>query len=347
LDVIVPSAELAEKVAALRGPQAYPDAPPDVEVVETHMSYVFLTPTHAYKMKKPVRYDFLDFSTLELRRRDCQEELRLNSRLAPGIYLDVPALRRTSAGLLQIGSEGEAVEWLVRMHRLPKADMLDERLRNGTLTSPEIDALADRLAAFYLDAPPEALPYTEHRAHLVREVERDRVACAAHPDAFDPVRLAQLLDAHLEFLDEQGPLLAQRIADGRLVEGHGDLRPQHVCLLQPPVVFDCIEFNRRFRIVDPVAELAFLAMECELLGATHIGPRLLRRYAARTGDSPPSILVDFYKSRSAAVRARLCLLHTRELERAKWDRWLQAGHRYLELAHRYAGGIVGDGVVGR
>jgi aminoglycoside phosphotransferase family enzyme len=333
---------LEEKVAALRRPQAYPDAPANVEVVETHMSYVFLTPTHAYKMKKPVRYDFLDFSTLELRRQDCEEELRLNRRLAPGIYLAVQALRRTSAGSLRIGLEGDVVEWLVQMQRLPKADMLDERVRNGTLTSPQIDALADRLGAFYLDAPPEDMPYAEHRAHLVREVERDRAACAAHPDAIDPAHLARLFDAHLEFLDQHGALIADRIANGRLVEGHGDLRPQHVCLLQPPVVFDCIEFNRRFRIVDPVAELAFLAMECELLGATDVGPRLLRRYAARTGDSPPAILIDFYKSRSATVRARLCLLHTRELERASWDRWVQAGRRYLELAQRYAGKIRSD-----
>lgn len=339
---IVPATELEEKVAALRGPQAYPDAPSSVEVIETHMSYVFLTPTHAYKMKKPVRYDFLDFSTLELRRQDCQEELRLNRRLAPGIYLEVQALRRTPAGSLKIGSEGEVVEWLVQMHRLPQADMLDERIRNGTLKAEEIDALADRLAAFYLDAPPEDIPYAEHRAHLVEEVEKDRVACAAHPDAFDPVHLARLFDTHLRFLDEQATLLAGRIADGRLVEGHGDLRPQHVCLLQPPVVFDCIEFNRRLRIVDPAAELAFLAMECELLGAAYIGPRLLRRYAARTGDLPPAILIDFYKSRSAAMRARLCLLHTPELKRANWDRWVQAGGRYLQLAQRYAGEIGGD-----
>ncbi len=338
---------LEEKVAALRGPHAYPDAPPSVEVIETHMSYVFLTPTHAYKMKKPVRYDFLDFSTLELRRHNCQEELRLNRRLAPGIYLEVQALRRTSAGSLQIGSEGEAVEWLVQMHRLPKADMLDERIRHGTLTAPEIDGLADRLAVFYLDAPSEQISYTEHRAHLVREVERDRAACAAHAGTFDPASLARLFGAHLDFLDEHGARLAERIAAGLLVEGHGDLRPQHVCLLQPPVVFDCIEFNRRFRIVDPVAELAYLAMECELLGATHIGPRLLRRYAARTGDSPPPVLIDFYKSRSAAVRARLCLLHTRELERASWDRWLQAGRRYLELAQRYAGEIGGAAAADR
>src|SRR5690606_1756174 len=222
--------------------------------------------------------------------------------------------------------------------RLPQADMLDERIRNGTLKAAEIDALADRLAAFYLDAPPEDIPYTEYRANLVRELEKDRAACAEHSDSFDPAQLARLFETHREFLDAQGDLLAGR----RLVEGHGDLRPEHVCLLQPPVVFDCIEFTRRFRIVDPAAELAFLAMECELLGAAYIGPRLLRRYAARTGDLPPAILIDFYKSRSAAVRARLCLLHTRELERARWDRWVQAGGRYLRLAQRYAGEFGGD-----
>jgi aminoglycoside phosphotransferase family enzyme len=201
------------------------------------------------------------------------------------------------------------------------------------LTLPELDTLADRLADFYLAAPRDDVAYPDHRAHLVREIERDRAACADYAGEFDPAALTPLFAMHHQFLDV---LIAPRVAQGRLVEGHGDLRPQHVCLLHPPVAFDCVEFNRRLRIVDPVAELAFLAMECELLDGASIGERLLDRYAARTGDSPHAALVDYYKSRSASVRARLCLLHTRELGRDSWARWIRPAHRYLRLARNYA-----------
>jgi aminoglycoside phosphotransferase family enzyme len=324
---------LERKVAALCRAEAYADAPRRVEVVETHMSFVFLAATQAYKMKKPVRYDF---GTLALRRHYCEEELRLNARLAPGIYLAVVPLRQRPDGSLQLDRDGEIVEWLVQMQRLPQSEMLDERIRKGRLAAAEIDTLADRLAAFYARAPTESLTLAEHGAHIAAEIERDHAAFAAHPEALDPAAVAALRGAHLAFLRREAELLRDRVERRRLVEGHGDLRPEHVCLLPLPVVFDSIEFSRRLRIVDPVAELAFLAMECELLGAETIGPRLLSRYAVRTGDQPPAALVDYYKSRSASVRARLALLHTRELERAHWGRWLAAGRRYFDVARRYA-----------
>lgn len=130
--------ELAQKVAALCRRETYSDAPTRIEVVETHMSFVFLTTDYAYKLKKPVRYDFLDFSTRELRRRSCEEELRLNQRLAPGVYLGLVSLHLGPNGRMRLGGDGEIVEWLVQMRRLPQDRMLDERIRRGTLGDHEI-----------------------------------------------------------------------------------------------------------------------------------------------------------------------------------------------------------------
>jgi aminoglycoside phosphotransferase family enzyme len=330
------ASQLEQKVAALCRAETYPDAPRRIEVVETHMSFVFLTPTHAYKMKKPVRYELLDFSTLELRRRNCEEELRLNQRLAPGIYLAVLPLVRSDGTRLSLGADGAIVEWLVQMRRLPQRRMLDEQIRAGRLAARDIDALAERLARFYGDAEPQAVAYTEHLAHLEHEIDRDREAFEQHAETLDPRAVAQIGRSHLAFLRDRQTLLKRRVEERRLVEGHGDLRPEHVCLLDPPVVFDCIEFNRRLRIVDPVAELAFLALECELLGAPQVGARLLACYSVHTGDNAPPELIDYYKSRSAAVRARLSLLHTRDLPSSSWGRWIAAGRRYFEFSLRYA-----------
>jgi aminoglycoside phosphotransferase family enzyme len=327
--------ELAQKVAALCCPETYPEPPPRVEVVETHMSFVFLTPTHAYKLKKPVRYDFLDFSTLELRGRNCHEELRLNRRLAPGVYLGVVPLTTTASGRLRLGATGEVVEWVVQMRRLPREHMLDERIRRSNVAEHEIDTLGETLAAFYRRAPAEPITIERLSDNLRREIERDHEVLAAHAET-DAGAADALRSSHHHFLVQDRPLLQERIARRRIVEGHGDLRPEHVCLLPAPVVFDCIEFNRGLRIVDPVGELAFLAMECERLGASWIGPYLLQRYAAATGDIVLQPLTDFYKSRSASLRARLCLLHTRELEQSAWSRWTTAAADYLAIARRYA-----------
>lgn len=328
--------ELEQKLAALCRPESYPDTPRRLEVVETHMSFVFLTPSLAYKMKKPVRYDSLDFSTLERRRHFCHEELRLNVTLAAGVYLAVLPLTLEDGGRLAVQGHGTPVEWLIQMHRLPQSGMLDERIRRGTVTTPGIDALAELLAEFYAEAPAEHVTTDAQRAFLLGELERDRAAFEPHGEALGASAIADIYAAHGAFIRDAAPLLDGRVLQHRFVDGHGDIRPEHVCLLPRPVVFDRVEFNRRLRIVDPVWELAHLGMECERLGTAWIGERLLARYAERTGDRPVPELVAFYKSRSASIRARLAVLHTRELSPARWQRWLDTGRSYLALARRYA-----------
>ena len=328
--------DLASKVAALSRPETYPDAPPRVEVIETHMSFVFLTPQHAYKLKKPARYPFLDFSTLELRRRYCDEELRLNQRLAAGVYLDVVALRRGPEGRLHIAAEGVAIEWLVKMARLPREHRLDERIRLGALPDHELIALAARLAGFYRSCGPEPIAAELYRSRLRAEIETDRTVLDAHAALLEPRVIETALAALADFVERRHALLDRRIDERRIVEGHGDLRPEHVYLLAEPVVLDALEFNRALRIVDPADELAFLALECERLGAARVGPILFREYADRTGDAPPAPLIDFYKARRASLRARLCILHLPEIDGQRGARWVEAARRYLAMAAAYA-----------
>jgi aminoglycoside phosphotransferase family enzyme len=331
----MPPADLELKVEWLKRSETYPDQHAPVKVIETHMSFVFLTEHLAYKLKKPVRYEFLDFSTLAARRFDCEEECRLNQRLAPGVYLGVVPLAVDPAGMPRIEGQGEVVEWLVKMQRLPAEHMLDGRLRRGTLEPRELTVLAVRLAEFYGNRPVEAITASEYRERLRQDVDANAVVLTELAFGFSARQVDELLAMQRAFLDRQACLFDQRAHDGRIVEGHGDLRPEHICLIDPPVVFDCLEFNRRLRIVDPLDELAFLAMECERLGAEFVGPELFRAYAMRCHDTAPGALIDYYKCARACMRARLAILHTRELPRARWEKWQVLARDYLALAHRY------------
>jgi aminoglycoside phosphotransferase family enzyme len=327
---------LTEKVAALCRPETYPEAPTRIEMIETHMSYVFLTPRHAYKFKKPVSYAFLDFSTLQLRQRDCEEELRLNQRLAPGVYLGVVPLARDANGRLRIGADGVPAEWLVQMQRLPRERMLDERIRQGTLEERELVALASRLACFYRSCARAPVTAVEYRSRIGMEIETDRAALAARAQELGNQEITATITTLLEFVDKRHALLDERVAAGRIVEGHGDLRPEHVCLLEEPVVFDSLEFNRDLRLVDPADELALLALECERLGAAQVGTILFECYSAHAADTPPPALIDFYKARRASLRARLAILHLDEIRGPLGARWVALCRRYLALAQGYA-----------
>lgn len=325
-------ATLEQKVRFMRRTDSYPDAPGAVTEVETHMSWVFLTDRYVYKMKKPVRYDYLDFSTLENRRRDCELEVKLNARLAPDVYLGTVALTRGPGGALQLAGQGPAVEWLVKMRRLPAARMLDEVIRRDAVTEGDIRNVAGVLAEFYRQAPAVRMGHDEYRGRLVRAVieNRDELCDPAH--RLPRAQAERIIEAQLGLLDTRPELFERRVREQRVVEGHGDLRPQHICLTDPPVIIDCLEFRRDLRLLDPVDELAYLAIECERLGAPLVGQRLMARCIEASGDAPPEALVRFYKSFRACVRARLAALHTRDDTVRDHPEWLERAAAYLELA---------------
>ncbi len=333
--------DLATKVAALRAPHTYSEKPARIDTVETHMSCVFLTERHAYKLKKPVRYDFLDFSTLAARRRNCGAEVRLNRRLAADVYIGVVPLTVERDGAIRVDGKGETIDWLVKMRRLPADRMLDRVIRQDRLDPENVHELALLLAGFYRGSAPIRMSGQAYR-HTLRESVQANCAELALPVYGLPGKQVQTVrEAQFALLDHEPELFDARADEGRIVEGHGDLRPEHVCLEPKPVIFDCLEFNRAFRIVDAADELSSLAMECERLGAPMVGEELLSTYAQVTGDKAPERLTRFYKAGRACLRAKLAIWHTRELDKRDWSKWQELAIAYLRLAETHCAACAG------
>lgn len=327
---------IEEKVAFLEQPASYPDRPERVEVVKTHMSWVFLTDRLVYKLKKPVRYDYLDFSTLEARKKNCEREVYLNRRLAERVYLGVVPLTMEADDGLKLDGEGRVVDWLVQMRRLPADRMLDAAIREGTVDAEDVQKLSRILAAFYRHSPALTLSPAEYRRQFEADIQNNLVELSDSRYALSKARIDRLAAAQRQFLAKQGALLEQRAKDGRIVDAHGDLRPQHICLLPEPVIIDCLEFNRRFRMLDPVDELAYLALECERLGAPAIGEQVMDQYRQAVGDACPGELIAFYKAFRACLRAKIAVWHTVDHDFRDHRHWLRLARAYLDIAARYA-----------
>lgn len=329
------SPDLAEKIAFLSQPTAYPHAPAPVETRETHMSYVFLAGDRVYKLKKPVRYPFLDFSTLAAREWNCREEVRLNRRLAPDVYLGVQPLTFSAAYGFAIGGTETVVDWLVEMQRLPADRMLDRLIADGAATPELIDALCAHLARFYRSAAPSRIEPTAYSARFFDEqaINRDVLTQAAF--ALDRVNVRRILDRLDACLARNRPLLEARVVAGAVVDGHGDLRPEHICMSVPIVIFDCLEFSPSLRQVDPFDEVAFLGVECRFPGALSTAAAIERGFADRMAPAPSVGLIALYGAWRAALRARLSLAHLLEPSPRQPKKWEPQAQRYLEIAERH------------
>lgn len=331
----VPRPDAAAVVGLLGSPRAYGRQTKSVVAIETHISWVFLTDRFAYKLKKPVRFEFLDFSTPPLRRAACEQEVKLNRRLAPDVYLGVEPIT-LDGDRLALNGIGAPVDWVVKMRRLPAGRALDRLIVAGELAQQQIEELAEKLAQFYVRLPPVNLTTDDYRAHLAQHVDanREELLAPAHglpAEVVERVHGAQWLAMRL-LHDAFG----ERVADGRIVEGHGDLRPEHVYFAPSPIVIDCIEFNRDFRQIDVADELAFLALECEYLGAPQVGEQVIESYREASGDRFCSALLEFYKTYRACVRAKVLALRAEQTAEDQRASLLSDARRYLELADRHA-----------
>jgi aminoglycoside phosphotransferase family enzyme len=338
MTALAETCELAAKVAFLKRPDSYPDRPSAVEAVETHLAWVFLTDRCAYKLKKPVRYAFLDFTTLAARRHDAEEEVRLNRRLAPAVYLDVVALTVDASGRLALGGDGTPVDWLVKMRRLPRERMLDHAIAAQSADGVDgagLRGVAELLVAFYRHAPRAPLSPLAYRERLRAEIAANGSALAEARYGLPADVIARTVAAQDAFLEREAFVLDARVSAGRIVEGHGDLRPEHICLGPPPAIIDCVEFNREFRILDAADELAYLAMECERLGAPSVGAMLLVHYHALADDHPPDRLIHFYESVRAVLRAKLAAWHLDDPMVRYPSQWFNRAQAYVTLADRH------------
>lgn len=333
-DVVSGFPTIVEKLRFLSDPSAYPGAASSVSVVETHMSYVFLVEDRAYKLKKPVRYPFLDFSTVQARERNCREEVRLNRRLAAGVYLGAVPLTFGVARGLAIGGDATIVDWLVEMRRLPQERMLDRLLKDDGLDEAGIDAICDTLANFYRRSERSKIAAEDYVTRFFYEQAQNRDILMRRNFALDHGRTPVLLDRLDATLAANRTLLEARARDGHVVDGHGDLRPEHICLCDPIAIFDCLEFNSDLRQVDPFDELAYLSMECAQLGATEVGAKFIEKTAQRLGQAPPRRLVSVYTAWRAVLRARLAVAHLLDAVPRQPTKWEPLATRYLALAEQ-------------
>lgn len=285
------------------------------EVRQTHISLVFLAEDRVFKVKKPVDLGFLDYSTLDKRRRFCELEVELNRRLAPEVYVGVVPITRDAAGRHAIDGEGDVVEYAVEMKRLDDRDSAESRLAAGELTNAEITRIAQRLVAFHAAArcDKETAKYgtTEVIEGNVREnFEQTRDSA---PNVLDLRELDAIEKWQLGFIADRKQIFAERIEQGRVRDGHGDLRLEHCYLGGAGVeIIDCIEFNERFRYGDVCADLAFLAMDLNWHERRDSSEALLAAYARESGDYDLYSVVDFYQSYRAYVRGKVSLILERQ-----------------------------------
>jgi len=325
---------IEEKVAFLSRPDVYPDQTRSVETKETRLSWVFLTDTQAWKLKKPVRYDYLDFSAPAARRRNCEEEVRLNRSLAPDVYLGVASLTLDAQGEMGLAGKGEPIDWLVRMRRLPADRMLDRAIADRTVNAAETLKVGALLSRFYKQAPPVEMTPAEYRRRLSADALANQRELAKPEYGLPADLLESIIRTQLSYLKQEPGSFDDRIREGRIIEAHGDLRPEHICLENEPVIIDRLEFNRDFRVLDAASDLAFLALECERLGAPWVSDLILDTYRDETGDHPPERLLAFYKNYHACLRAKIAVCRLKDHGVPDWQKWTGRARQYLQLLTR-------------
>jgi len=304
--------DLSAIIHQLSSPAAYPHPVETVELHQTHISAVFLAGPYAYKVKKPLNLGFLDFTTLARRRHFCEEEVRLNRRLAPEVYLGVVPITR-QAGELRVGGPGEPVEWAVQMRRLPAEQSLLARLLAGEDLRDVLPLLGRHLARFHAgaDAGPEIAASGRWQVVATNALENYSQAAPLVARTVSPAVLSRLEVRTRTVLEQLRPLIEARAARGVPRDTHGDLHLDHVYWFAeregnaPFAIVDCIEFNERFRHADPVADIAFLAMDLRFHGRREWAETLLDAWFEVRGDSEARALLLFYSAYRAAVRGKV------------------------------------------
>jgi aminoglycoside phosphotransferase family enzyme len=247
------------------------------------------------------------------------------------VYLGVQPLTVDEQGTMSIGGPGRAVDWLVVMRRLPTAELLDHRIAHAAVQPADLDAVVDLLVAYYPTAPPLPMDAADYRRHLVAQLDRDVAGLRRHGRWLDGERIDHL-SARLGREIESSPAVGGRAA--RLVDGHGDLRPEHIVPGPPPLIIDRLSFAARFRRVDPLFDLGLLAVECDVLGAPALGQHVLDVYQERSGDRVDASLVELYQSLRGLTRARLSIAHLDD-EVADPRHWVRRSERYVEVSQRH------------
>lgn len=344
---------LPAHIQALFHPDAYPHPVENIEMIQTHISWVFLTGNYVYKLKKPLDLGFLNFSTLAKRKYYCEQELTLNRRLTSDIYLDVLPLCR-QGNHYKLGGSGDIVDYCLKMRQFDQSGLLDQRLNNNQFDPAWMDQLAESTARFHAEQESTVQFGQPHfladhiRANL--DIAGDHIG-----DALDESTMVELGDFARDALLHKNHALLKRQTDGFIRPCHGDLHLKNITLIENrPCIFDCIEFSDEFRIIDTMNDVAFLVMDCDEHGRTDLGFRFLSRYLEHTGDYSGLSLLNLYLFYRATVRGKVSTLLATELTgKSERKQQFNEARKYFDLAALYTrtkqaelfvvGGLSGSG----
>lgn len=326
----------------LLNPEIYPDHPKAIKFIETHISLLFLTGNHVYKVKKPVDFGFLDFTTLEKRMYFCEQEVILNKRLSPDIYLGVVKITHDQDRILFDG-KGEVLEYAVKMKQIQEEFLMDKLLEKNKVTPKMVEAVSEKLVHFYSNA--ETSDYIKSFARP-RRIKQDTDENFEQTEKY--IGTTIMKDVHEEiknrtngFLKEREDIFYHRIASDRIRDCHGDLRLEHIFLGEEISIFDCIEFNERFRYTDVAADLAFLAMDLDYHERGDLAQSLISTYVEKSGDQDLMEILDFYKCYRAYVRGKVesFRLDDPNIPEEEKEEALKRARKHFNLAHGYAKGL--------
>ena len=335
------SKALQEKIVSfLRHPLSYPHHPSEVEIRQTHASVLAIVPPYVYKVKKHVDLGFLDFTCLEERKSNCEREFQLNSRLCPDLYLEVLPISQKQ-DQLSFGADGVIVEYALKMKCLQDGCFLDQVLETNQVTTAILDAILAILKEFYEKYPPEPFVSSYGSLEVIRESIEDNITVlrqhagdAAHAAALDAIQNYFRL-----FLEQSQSLFQKRVREQKIQDCHGDLHLDHVHIQQGKIcIYDCVEFNDRFRYIDIASDIAFLAMDFGFHGRPDLASYVIGRMAALLQDPDMNLLADFYMCYRACVRAKVEYIRSEEREVPASERLKsqEMVSKYLRLALQYA-----------
>lgn len=323
----------------LQQSSSYPHTVEGIQLLQTHISFVLLAGDFVYKWKKPVNFGFLDFSTLAKRKYYCEQELVLNRRLCPDLYLDVVTVNREGSQYSLNGS-GEVVEYGVKMARMPEDRMMAQVIAAGQLDRGQIDRIIAVLVPFYqrVEGTQAIAEFGRAASVAVNVLENfDQTASFVDQGALSRAQFHQIGDYARAFLQDEQRFERRRAA-GKIRDCHGDLYSANICLASPVYIFDCIEFNERFRYSDVAADVAFLAMDLDFHGLDDLSAYFIERFIKESADPGLMEMLDFYKCYRAMVRGKINLFTASDpaVDESVVARCKEHAARYFVLARKYA-----------
>lgn len=319
--------------------EAYSESPSEVRLVQTHISYVIITDRFVYKIKKPVNFGFLDFTSLGKRHFYCRRELELNRRLSPDIYLDVVEIRKRGSEFHYNG-KGTVADYAVKMKRLPEERLMLDLLKKGKIDNNMIDRVAATIADFHNSARTNTIIAGYGETDVIKKnMEENFTQTVKYIDKTISKDSYERIKRYAEnFIIEKADLLLHRMKEGKIKDCHGDIHMEHVCIADKIYIYDCIEFNDRFRYGDVASDMAFLAMDLDFHGKPDLSRRFAESYAEAADDRDIDELVNFYKCYRAYIRGKVDSfeIDDRNLSVEEKEEAMTKARRYFDLALEYA-----------